>query len=151
AAVHPVDRRDSALVEIGGDDLVREQHEIFDQRVRLAHARIVSRSMDVDRLTVVAEHDLGLGQIEVDRAAANAALAKDLRDLPQRLQEIAPRLRFVLWRRALAEAQRARDALIAQPTARSHYAFDETILAYRSLRPDVGLDCERQPILVEHQ
>ena len=63
-----VERRDVVVVEMLRDGLVGDQHELLDEAVR-----DVALGGD-DRLdhALVVEDDLGLLQIEVDRAAAVA-------------------------------------------------------------------------------
>ena len=60
--------------ELARHGLVRGEHELFDEPM----GDVALRRADGLDVAGLVEHDLGLGQIEVDRAALLAARAQDL-------------------------------------------------------------------------
>ena len=63
--VNPIERRHPVRLEVCGDGLVRQEHELFDQTVR----DVPLRRNDVLDESFLVQHDLGLRQVEVDRSA----------------------------------------------------------------------------------
>ena len=77
-----IERRHVVLVEMRGDGLVREQHELFDEPVR----DVALGGDDFLDHPLVVEHDLRLLEIEVDRAAPVPPLVEDLEQLVHQLE-----------------------------------------------------------------
>ena len=79
--MHPANMGDFRLVEVLGNGLIRQQHELFNQLMRLIvfnHDRAISPAIFI---TI----NLNFLHLEVERSSAEAFGAKNFSDFPQRL------------------------------------------------------------------
>jgi hypothetical protein len=81
--VNAEDRGDRLLYEGASHDFVREEHQLFDELVSLLRARVLVAPLHVDgrHPCLGVEHDLRLGQVEVERAALQALGTEHTREL----------------------------------------------------------------------
>ena len=80
--VDAIERGDVVGIEMCGDGLVGEQHELFDQAMR----DVALGGDDLLHHPLVVEHDLRLLEVEVYRAAPVAAPVQDLEELVHQLE-----------------------------------------------------------------
>ena len=89
--VHPVQRRHVGAFEVRGHRLVGQQHELLDDPV----GDVALRGDDVGDGAILVDDHLGLGQVEVDRAATFAPAVQDREErthpFERRHQPLVPR------------------------------------------------------------
>ncbi len=74
--VRAINPRNLLLLELFGDELVREQHHLFDHPVRIPDAKVGFASNDIDRFDAVRiKSHPGLWQLEIERTALHAHLS----------------------------------------------------------------------------
>ena len=84
AVVHAVDRRLLGEEQVLRHGFVGREHELLDQLV----GDVAGLRDDADHEALVVEHDVGVRQVEVDRAAPLAALAQQRGELPHHLEVV---------------------------------------------------------------
>ena len=96
------------------DDLVAEEHQLFDERVRALHPRIGRATGHRLGLAVFVQNYFWLRELEVERAAVHTLGAEETGQLGGDLEAVDHRLGGRLYRRKLAVTERARDAAVRQ-------------------------------------
>ena len=132
--VDAVERRHVVLVEVLRDGLVGEQHELLDEPVR----DVALGGDDRFDHPLVVEDDLRLLQIEVDRAAAVAALVQDLEQLAHQLEHAARASRYRAIDVRIAIGQDRVDVGVGHPRV----AVDHAVV---QLVADDRAACDRPP------
>ncbi len=130
--VDTVERRHVVVVEVLRDRLVRDEHELLDDPVR--HTALGGD--DLFHHALVVEDDLGLLQIEVDRAAAAAAQVEDLEQLAHGLEH-RHEVRVLLHQRGIAIHQDGADVGVGHPCVAVNHAVVHFVADHRPLAIDL--------------
>ncbi len=134
------------LLDVSGHGLVRREHEFFDDLVR----HVPFGPDDLGHAALEVEHDLRLGQVEVDASPLGPLGTQDLHELRHELEfreerGVALPLQGVLVREDLAHG-RIGHALVAVDDT-----FVDIVLQDIARGRDVHLAGEREPVYVRVQ
>ncbi len=128
-------------LEALGDDLVRGEHELFDEPVR----DVARRREDGLDLAELAEQDLALRQVEVDRPPRLAPLPQDLEELVHP-PEVVQQRRVALEELGRRLGEDRVDVRVRHPLLRADHGAVELLLEKPSVPVDLDLGRERQPV-----
>ena len=134
--------------DVCGDGLVRDQHHVLDDAVRLPNAGIAARLDDFLRLPVCVEDDLPFRKIEIECASLQPPRAKPLRQVEENLQCGDSLFCRRLGRALIGEPERPRDALVVEFAVRPHDSFEDPMRAHMPLLIDVHLDRHAQTVAI---
>ena len=138
--VNAVDRRLPGQLELAGDDLVGEEHELFDELVRF----VVLDAFEALGFAVFVEPHFDLGKIEVEGALGEAVFAEERRELPSGVNAFAGLvLGFVLKNGVgllVSQARGAADNRLGEARARDFPLFINLGEGGEGHAVDVGLE-----------
>ncbi len=146
-AVHAVHGGRASLAEPLCDQLICQDHELLDHLVGALDAGVLRAPGDADGVArLVVQDELRLGQVEVESPAAHPLLPELPRDLIERLELLAKRLRLMAPRRQLGEAQGARDAAVGEHRVSAHAGLAHLEVRHVAVRVDVGEHRHAEPL-----
>jgi hypothetical protein len=130
------------LLSVSGDNLIREDHELLDQAVRIQ----LGRPKNVDWEALLVEYNPSLGEVEIERSPLLSCSSKHLRQSIQLVQSlVGPSVD------RLFSVENLLYLLIVEPMCASNPAPLKAMLVQHSTRVENQEERERQPVLALDQ